>query len=131
MIVDMFAIRDEVAGFFELPFTAPNTRSAERMIQDYAVLECSAPIVVHASDYTLYRLAQYDRDTGVIVPCAYPEFINRVSAYVGSGQGAAVGDTVPLKPQSDHEIAPHEESVTASEDCDHEDNALSKAQKEV
>lgn len=129
MFVEIFAIRDEIGGFFELPFTAPNTRSAERMLQDYSVLEPSSSVVLHAADYTLYRLGQYDRDTGVIVPCTYPEFVNRVSAYVGNRQGAAVGDSIPLKPQSDPEAVSPVEPVNASEEFDYVDNPSSKAQE--
>lgn len=131
MIQEIYAIRDEVGGFYEQPFLAHNRTYAERMLCDYACMQPNSSVVLHSSDYSLYLLGAFDVVTGVIQSLTIPEFVNRVSAYVGNRQGAAVGDSVPLKPQSDPEAVSSVESVNASEDFDHEDNTLSKAQKEV
>lgn len=132
MIQEIYAIRDEVGGFYEQPFLAHNRTYAERMLCDYARCQPNSQVVLHSSDYSLYLLGAFNVVTGVIQSLTIPEFVNRVSAYVVSGQqGAAVGDSVPLKPQSDPVPVSSVEPVNASEECDHEDNPLSKAQKEV
>lgn len=113
-VMEIYAIRDDIGGFYEQPFHSHNRAYAERMLCDFSRLQPDHQVVLHHGDYSLYRLGHYDNLQGCIVPLPYPEFINRISAYVTpTQQGAAVGGEVaPLKPQSDPE------SVDAPPVCD-------------
>jgi len=55
----IYTIRDQVAGFFIQPYTAPNDGVAKRMF--IAGLSDSFP---HRADYSLHCIGEFDDDTG-------------------------------------------------------------------
>jgi hypothetical protein len=59
----MYTIRDQVAGFFIAPFTAPNDNVAKRMF--ISSLGDSFP---HRRDYSLHSIGAFDTDSGVLSP---------------------------------------------------------------
>lgn len=66
MIYGIFSIRDVKTGFMS-PTVDVNDDSAARNFY-HAVTTSDGILFTYASDFTLYRLADFDSDTGVITP---------------------------------------------------------------
>lgn len=99
--MDIFVIYDTVGGFYEQPFFAHNRALAERGLSDIAHIRPDHPFVLHSDDYILYHLGSLESGTVNFTLFPQPVHINRLSAYIPREQGAAVGDAIPLKQQSD------------------------------
>lgn len=98
----IYAVRDEISGLFNQLLLFPCDASALRAFRD-ALGSNGTIFAAHPEDYSLYRLGSYRDNTGVITPEAFPELVITGRAIVSMPeQGAAVGDAVPLKSQSDH-----------------------------
>lgn len=99
--MEIFVLYDTVGGFYETPFFGVNLRSVERGISDLPFLQKTHPVCVHPNDYVLYHLGSYENNSANFELFDSPQFINNLSAYIRpAGQGAAVGDAIPLKQQS-------------------------------
>lgn len=69
----IFAIRDDkVGGFIQAPFTSFNGASAVRDVRGLVNGEGPQggdhPFAKHPEDYTLFELADWNEETGVITP---------------------------------------------------------------
>nr|WAE43297.1 MAG: nonstructural protein [Microviridae sp.] len=69
-----FSIFDEKAKAFCIPFFVHNVNLALRSFGD-AVLNESTGISKHAGDYKLYKLGEYDDNSGMLTSLDIPEFI--------------------------------------------------------
>lgn len=67
MNLSIFAIYDSKAEAFLPPFTAPNAKVAQRMFTQ-AAHEPTSNFHLHAEDYTLFELGNFDDGTGTISP---------------------------------------------------------------
>ena len=62
----VYAIRDSKSGFMT-PTFEPNDAVAMRNFT-HAVLNSSSVLTSHAEDFTLFKIADFDSDTGHITP---------------------------------------------------------------
>lgn len=72
MKLPMYAIRDVHVGFLT-PTVDQNDASAMRNFR-HAIQQESSIMHTHAKDFSLYKIADYDTDTGE-VDCCIPELI--------------------------------------------------------
>lgn len=72
-MLGIYAIFDRVAGIYGDIFVA---QKKELAIRKFRYLLQNSPMV--ASDCDLFLLASYDTETGVVTPCANPEFVDRL-----------------------------------------------------
>lgn len=63
----LYAVFDSKAKFFERPFAARSDGEATRSFQDICT-DKRHPVGMHPEDYTLFRVATFDTDSGVVVP---------------------------------------------------------------
>lgn len=73
MIYGLYSIRDVKTGFLP-PTTDVNDDSAKRNFA-FAFKEDSL-FVFARSDYSLYKIAEYDTDSGQVVPVNPPEWLS-------------------------------------------------------
>lgn len=105
----IYAVRDEISGLFNQLLLFPCDAAALRAFRD-ALGSNGTIFSAHPEDYALYRLGSYRDNTGVITPEVLPELVMRGRTVLESlaldrsKEGAAVGDEVPLKPQSDEDV---------------------------
>ena len=66
MTYGIYAVRDVKTGFLS-PTLDVNGDSAIRNFE-HAVHRADSLFYTHASDYSLYRIGDYDTDTGTIIP---------------------------------------------------------------
>lgn len=62
------AIRDEMTGFFS-PQCEVNESTAARNFEHAVVSHPDSLFFTHPADYGLYRIGEFDSDTGVMEPC--------------------------------------------------------------
>lgn len=70
----IYAIRDVRSGFLQPTFEL-NDAIATRNFH-HACMNSDSVLFSHAADFALYRLGQYDPDSGHIVPEEVPVFIS-------------------------------------------------------
>lgn len=75
----LFCVRDSKADAFLRPFSAETVGLAIRGFSD-ACNEPGHEFNKHATDYSLWRVGEFDVDTGVIAPEA-PEIIGQAVSY--------------------------------------------------
>lgn len=75
MIYNIYAIRDELAGFLP-PTYDVNDPAAMRNFR-VAILRSSDSMHYMPSDFSLYRLGMYDSDTGKLIPDEVPTLLMR------------------------------------------------------
>lgn len=74
MILYVYAVHDDKAGAFLSPFFVARDAMAIRMFSD-AVNDPNTMFAKHPKDFTLFRLARYDDNTG--------EFVNEEKCNLG------------------------------------------------
>lgn len=73
MIYGIYSIRDVRTGFMSPTVDATDAAAARNF--HHAVLNSGSVLTSFASDFSLYRLADFDSDTGVITPLSPVSFI--------------------------------------------------------
>lgn len=68
----IYSIKDGKAGSFLPPFLAVNDALAVRQIRE--IMSQQVQFSKYADDFSLYRLAAFDQDTGELIP-ETPKFI--------------------------------------------------------
>ena len=74
MNLTMFAVYDKVAEAYSNPFYLTYKGEAVRIFADMAN-DPKTKICVHRTDFSLFKLAEFDDHTGKITPLNQPEFI--------------------------------------------------------
>lgn len=72
MKFSVYSIRDAKTGFLT-PSVEMNDASAARNFE-HAVLNSASLMNSHPGDYALYRIGEFDTDSGKLVPCL-PEHV--------------------------------------------------------
>lgn len=67
MKVSIYGIFDQKAGAFLQPFFSPNNQLAFRNVEK-ACRNPQSPFVDFPADFTLFRLAEFDDETGIFEP---------------------------------------------------------------
>jgi hypothetical protein len=65
--MNLYSIYDAKAEAFMMPFSATNDGFATRMLLDSAS-DPATSLYKHPEDFSLFRLASYEENTGVITP---------------------------------------------------------------
>ncbi|UPW40973.1 nonstructural protein [Sigmofec virus UA08Rod_5899] len=73
MMYGVFSVRDVKTGFMT-PTIDQNDDSAARNFY-HAVVSTDGILQTYASDFSLYRIADFDSDTGRMIPFDIPEMI--------------------------------------------------------
>lgn len=73
MILKLYVIRDQRTSYMT-PSVDYNDQSAVRNFE-HAVLQKDSLFNTHAEDYSLYRIGEYDNNTGRVVPEESPVLI--------------------------------------------------------
>ncbi len=73
MKMNLYVIRDQRTSFMT-PSVDFNDQSAVRNFE-HAVLQKDSLFNTHAEDYSLYRIGQYDNESGRITPEEFPVLI--------------------------------------------------------
>lgn len=73
MMQGIYSIRDVKTGYMN-PVIEPNNSVATRNFAN-AVMQGTGVLYSHAGDFDLYKLADFDSDSGVITPVVPPEFV--------------------------------------------------------
>lgn len=71
MILGLFSIFDEKAGAFAHPLTFRSKGEAIRAFTD-AVNAPDSPFFKHPNDFYMYKLGEYDDNSGVVQPMKEP-----------------------------------------------------------
>ena len=78
MVFGIYCVRDVKSGF-QTPTTQVNDAVAVRGFAS-AVLNSDSVLFTHASDFALYKVAEFDADTGRITPLDLPVELIQASA---------------------------------------------------
>jgi len=76
-----YAVFDAKAAAYGLPMFVPTSGLAIRGFSD-ACKDKQSPLFQHPSDYSLYELGEYDRNSGLLTPCEKPVFVCSASEFV-------------------------------------------------
>lgn len=88
MILSLYAVKDAKAGAFMQPFVAPNDASATRSFVDAVKSpKDSSAIAKWPEDHVLYRLADWDDNSGVIRSLDAPVSLGVGSQFVEVSNG--------------------------------------------
>lgn len=79
MKLSMYSVHDSKAGVFAAPFCARSRGEAIRSFQ-IACGDDQLPFKKFPGDYTLFLLAEFDDNTGLIVPQSSPDRV------IGAGE---------------------------------------------
>lgn len=79
MKVSMFAVWDDKAKAYLQPFFMANSATAVRALKS-AANDPSHGFCQHPEDYTLFRIGEFDDQTGTLVPLSAPETVTQVLA---------------------------------------------------
>lgn len=79
MRTQVFAVKDNVAGLFQLPFYSPSKGAAERTFKD-SLTDPQSPAARHPEDYDLYYVGEFDDEVGVLIS-SEPEFLLTGSSF--------------------------------------------------
>lgn len=97
----VYSVYDEVSGLFGFPVLFPRDAVATRNFGD--IIGSDGTVLhSHPADFSLKRIGFFDEHTGelistpVVIVARGSDFVQRLNE-----QGAAVGDAIPLKSQSD------------------------------
>lgn len=80
MIVNLYAIRDRKCGFLP-PTTDINDDTARRNFA-YAVMSREPMFLAFPDDYDLYRVGEYDTDSGIVSSCPPEHLVSAQSLLV-------------------------------------------------
>lgn len=73
MKLQIFAIYDKKAYAYIDVFHFPQIGQAIRQMED--LLKTQHPVSKHPADYDLYKLGDFDDQSGEIIPCDQPQFL--------------------------------------------------------
>ena len=65
---NMFTLHDRKAELYNQPFYAPTDGAACRMIEDTINANEKGDLAAHPEDFVLYRVGQFNADTGEVTP---------------------------------------------------------------
>lgn len=68
MVVNMYAVRDTLAGIYMPPVLGDSDAAMIRSFGD-AVTKGDTPISAHPEDYTLEKIGSFDKESGMVVSC--------------------------------------------------------------
>lgn len=74
MILQIFGVLDEKAGYYGHPFFAVAAGQAVRMFTDWCN-DKNTPLGKHPADYRLFRLGRFDDSDGRFETMPNPEFL--------------------------------------------------------
>lgn len=80
-MLNLFAVFDTAVKAYLDPFNSPTIASAKRAFQA-AANEENHDFRLHAADYTLFHLAAFDNQTGLIVPLNTPVPLGTALSYL-------------------------------------------------
>lgn len=80
MIYGVFSILDDKTGFLS-PALDEHNESALRNFH-HAAMNVDSLFYTHPSDYSLYRIGDFDTQSGLITACIPPVLIVRASQFV-------------------------------------------------
>lgn len=83
MKVNVYAVYDEVAKIFRYDFMRVRDGEAIRYFGDSCMQE-KTEFFSHPADFSLFRLAVYDNETGRYENLEIPERISRATDFVGA-----------------------------------------------
>lgn len=81
MVKQLFSIHDVKAKYFFAPVSLNSEGEARRLLSD-AVSDTQTVINRHPEDFRLYRLGEFDDNSGVLSPLAQPEFVCDAVEYI-------------------------------------------------
>lgn len=85
MVFGIYCVRDVKSGF-QTPTAQVNDAVATRGFAS-AVLNSDSVLFTHASDFALYKVAEFDADTGRITPLDLPVELIQASAVLLQKEG--------------------------------------------
>lgn len=91
MILNVYSVFDAKLAAYNVPFFARTDADANRSFGDLCI-DARSRVAQHREDYSLYRLGQFDDETGLLVPST-PVCLMTASAIVVQESGRA-----PLPP---------------------------------
>lgn len=83
MIKQIFSVQDVKVSVFYPPVVLHNEAEARRMMSD-VVRNPETQIAKHVEDFRLFRLGEFDDNSGAVLPLAQPEFIANASEFLVS-----------------------------------------------
>lgn len=81
----VYAIRDDLTGF--LTPTLDQTDEAAARNFRHACINENNLFYSHASDYSLFKIGEYETDTGELFPCIPKSIISGIAAKKGITEG--------------------------------------------
>lgn len=85
MLLKIFSIRDDKAGYFNTPFFQRTTGEAERSLQQLVSDKNTLP-GKYPEDYSLYEIGSYDDQTGLITAEDSPRHIVKAVQFAIAGE---------------------------------------------
>lgn len=80
MKVDLYAIQDVVAEKFNTPFASENELTAKRTVARACLVD--EGFINNPEDYRLFKIGEYDPETGQVVPESTPKLVCEVYSLV-------------------------------------------------
>ena len=81
MRIRVYALLDEKLGQFNSPICFPSDGVAQRTMQDEVNrAEAGNAMNRYPEDFAMYRVAEFDPDSGEMFPEAVPQLVRRASA---------------------------------------------------
>ena len=78
MLLAIFSIYDQKADAYAQPFFCANANVAQRSVMQ--AMHPDSQLYVHATDFVLFKIGEYDDSTGKITPTEFPENIATMQA---------------------------------------------------
>lgn len=85
--MQVYSILDLKAGAFCTPFFLTNDNLARRAFGD-AVLDSSTGVNKHPEDYNLYRIGEFDDNSGELIKIKCPEFLAKAVDFIATKEVA-------------------------------------------
>lgn len=86
MIFKIFSVYDDAAAAYLQPFFTPTVGLAMRSMSDMLV-DPKHPFTMHASQFTLFHLGEFDDATGAITMLPTPAAIGKCSEFIARKEG--------------------------------------------
>lgn len=83
MVHQIVAVQDAKASAFLTPVFFANVGQAIRLFGDVCAQKDSS-FYVHPEDYALYKLGEYNDNSGIITPLHTPEYLSRATDFVSA-----------------------------------------------
>ena len=81
MVKSIYSIQDVKVSVFYPPICLLNDNEARRLLSD-VVANPESPISKHPDDFRLFRLGEFDDNSGGLSPLAQPEFLCNANEFV-------------------------------------------------